>query len=149
MSELLSCPFCGSHDVEVQGKPAILDALDSVCCNECSADAPYPVWNTRAQLPSQGGEAVEVAGWRRLDRPYELTAYPSVCAMWHGVGYPVQALYTHPADQVAQPDAELVRQCIAQELATWEGDFKGPVHTAMRCLQVRIDAKMASREVKP
>ena len=55
----------------------------------------------RAQLPSQGGEAVEVVGWRRLDRPYELTAYPSVCAMWHGVGYPVQALYTHPADQVA------------------------------------------------
>ena len=51
---------------------------------------------------------------------------------------------THPADQVAEPDAELVRQCIAQELATWEGDFKGPVHTAMRCLQVRIDAKMAS-----
>jgi len=94
--------------------------------------------------PSQGGEAVEVVGWRRLDRPYELTAYPSVCAMWHGVGYPVQALYTHPADQVAQPDAELVRQCIAQELATWEGDFKGPVHTAMRCLQVRIDAKMAT-----
>lgn len=49
-----------------------------------------------------------------------------------------------PADQVAEPDAELVRQCIAQELATWEGDFKGPVHTAMRCLQVRIDAKMAT-----
>ena len=35
-------------------------------------------------------------------------------------------------------DAELVRQCIAQEMATWEGDFKGPVHTAMRCLQVRL-----------
>ena len=49
----------------------------------------------------------------------------------------------------AKTDAEQVRQCIAQELATWEGDFKGPVHTAMRCLQVRIDAKMASLEVKP
>ncbi len=56
---LLPCPFCGSRDVEVQGKPAILDALDSVCCNECTADAPYPAWNTRAQS-SQGGEAVEV-----------------------------------------------------------------------------------------
>ena len=44
----------------------------------------------------------------------------------------------------AEPYAELVRQCIAQELATWEGDLKGPVHTAMRCLQVRIDAKLAS-----
>ena len=49
----------------------------------------------------------------------------------------------------AKPDAELVRQCIAQELATWEGDFKGPVHTAMRCLQVRIDAKMASLKGEP
>lgn len=48
--KLLPCPFCGSHDVEVQGKPAILDALDSVCCNECTADAPYPVWNNRAEL---------------------------------------------------------------------------------------------------
>ncbi|WP_298187766.1 hypothetical protein [uncultured Pseudomonas sp.] len=41
-------------------------------------------------------------------------------------------------------DAELVRQCIAEELSTWEGDFQGPVQTAMRCLQVRIDAKLAS-----
>ena len=48
-NELLPCPFCGSHDVEVQGKPAILDSLDSVLCNECTADAPYPVWNTRAK----------------------------------------------------------------------------------------------------
>lgn len=60
---LLPCPFCGSRDVEVQGKPAILDALDSVCCNECTADAPHPVWNTRAQLPSLEGEAVEVVGY--------------------------------------------------------------------------------------
>ena len=65
--ELKACPFCGSHDVEVQGKPAILDALDSVCCNECSADAPYPVWNTRAQIPSQGGEAVEVVAYHGKD----------------------------------------------------------------------------------
>jgi hypothetical protein len=59
------------------------------------------------------GEAVEVVGWRRLDRPYELTAYPSVCAMWHGVGYPVQALYTHPADQVAD-DLTMVK--VSREL---------------------------------
>ena len=50
--------------------------------------------------PAQQGEAVEVVGWRRLDRTYELTSYPSVCAIWHGVGYPVQALYTHPAASV-------------------------------------------------
>ena len=50
--------------------------------------------------PAQQGDAVEVVGWRRLDRPYELTAYPSVCAIWHGVGYPVQALYTKPVASV-------------------------------------------------
>ena len=55
--ELKPCPFCGSHDVEVQGKPAILDALDSVSCNECTADAPYPVWNTRSELKAGQGEA--------------------------------------------------------------------------------------------
>jgi hypothetical protein len=68
-----------------------------------------------------------------------MTAYPSVCATWHRHGFPVEALYTSPA----KPDAELVRQCIAAELATWEGDFQGPVQTAVRCLQVRIDAKLA------
>lgn len=58
--KLLPCPFCGSEDVEIQGKPAILDALDSVFCNECTADAPYPVWNTRAALaaPVQDGYAL-------------------------------------------------------------------------------------------
>ena len=55
--------------------------------------------NAPAQ-PTQQGEAVEVVGWRRLDRTYELTSYPSVCAIWHGVGYPVQALYTKPVASV-------------------------------------------------
>ena len=67
-----------------------------------------------------------------------------MCELFDAHGNKAVPLYTHPADQVAEPDAELVRQCIAQELATWEGDFKGPVLTAMRCLQVRIDAKLAS-----
>ena len=98
-------------------------------------------WKARAQLPSQGGEAV---AWRVTGRDgLTVTAqYPA----WAETDclLTITPLYTHPADQVAQPDAELVRQCISQELATWEGDFKGPVHTAMRCLQVRIDAKLAS-----
>ena len=85
----------------------------------------------RTQLTSQGGEAVEVVGWRRLDRPYELTAYPSVCAMWYGVGYPVQALYTNPAASVPAgckvvPEGwQLVPE--ARETGAWEsariGDF--------------------------
>ena len=159
---------------------------------------------TCAQLPNQGGEAVEVfTTWHPDSRSYEeqivshdtkgsrkalgamnaklrakvgrlerelatvkqsLTVEPvayaafaengnirmwcrsaiGMCELFDAHGNKAVPLYTHPADQVAQPDAELVRQCIAQELATWEGDFKGPVHTAMRCLQVRIDAKMAT-----
>lgn len=54
--ELLPCPFCGSADVEVQGKPAILDGLDSVVCNQCTADAPIHAWQARAARtdPAQG-----------------------------------------------------------------------------------------------
>ena len=85
----------------------------------------------RAQLaePVQG-EAV--AGWRRSDRPYEMTAYPSVCATWHRHGFPVQALYTSPA----KPDAELVellRQCL-DAMRTPYSDTR---------LMARIDAKLA------
>ena len=102
-------------------------------------------WKARAQLPRQGGEAVaeyqqlsRYNNWDRIDKAaFDLGKLGSCPERF-------RALYTHPADQVAEPDADLVRQCIAQELATWEGDFKGPVHTAMRCLQVRIDAKLAS-----
>ena len=69
--------------------------------NEACEDA-MCVARELAALKARQGEAVEVevVGWRRLDRTYELTAYPSVCAIWHGVGYPVQALYTHPAASV-------------------------------------------------
>ena len=35
----------------------------------------------------------EVVGWYRLDRPYEMTSYPSVCATWHKLGAPVAPIY--------------------------------------------------------
>lgn len=41
---LLPCPLCGSTDVEIDGKPVILDALDSVSCNQCTAGAPIHAW---------------------------------------------------------------------------------------------------------
>lgn len=46
----------------------------------------------------------EVVGWYRLDRPYEMTPYPSVCATWHRLGAPVAPLYAAHAQQVIVPD---------------------------------------------
>jgi hypothetical protein len=54
-------------------------------------------------------------------------------------GYKTRIVYT-----ATQHDAELVRQCIAEELASWTGDFRGPVSRALHDLQDRIDAKLAS-----
>ena len=155
MSEALkACPFCGGDAEPIECS----DASWYVMCaaGKCGGQTPYGKtkpeaierWNTRAQLPSQGGEAVATDAFvpgSLADLLFQLGEKGiGVSGGTHGDHWRVSPLYTHPADQVAQPDAELVRQCIAQELATWEGDFKGPVHTAMRCLQVRIDAKLAS-----
>lgn len=46
--ELLPCPFCGSTDLEVHGKPGILSAHDDVGCNDCNAFTPAPTWNRRS-----------------------------------------------------------------------------------------------------
>ena len=67
----------------------------------------------------------------------------------HGDHWKVTTLYTHPADQVAEPDAELVRQCISEELEEWEGDYKFAATVALNSLSKRIDAKLASLEPKP
>lgn len=67
-----------------------------------------------------------------------------MCELFDAHGNKAVPLYTHPADQVAEPDAELVRQCIVEELETWEGSARSPVGVAMRCLQERIDAKLAT-----
>ena len=56
-----------------------------------------------AALKAQGTVG-EVVGWYRLDRPYEMTPYPSVCATWHRLGAPVAPLYAAHAQQVIVPD---------------------------------------------
>jgi hypothetical protein len=99
-------------------------------------------WNRRAQSaePVQG-EAV--AGWRRTDRPYEMTAYPSVCATWHRHGFPVEALYTSPA----KPDAELV-ECLkfartTMRTVAMHAKLTGVEHRSLMSEVARIDAKLA------
>lgn len=83
--ELKACPFCGQSDFLIER----LDNCSSVVIcqgmvdehSACLAQGPIAIqdddgeeqpgraaaireWNTRAQLPSQGGEAVEVVGYR-------------------------------------------------------------------------------------
>lgn len=57
----------------------------------------------------------EVVGWYRLDRPYEMTSYPSVCATWHKLGAPVAPLYAAPAAPAADAPPENCRQRLAAE----------------------------------
>jgi hypothetical protein len=38
---------------------------------------------------------LEVLGWRRLDRQWDITNYPSVCTTWHQLGVPVDAISSH------------------------------------------------------
>ena len=56
------CPFCGENElVQPDTRSSYLGRyVETVECKCCGASAPEGKWNTRAQLPSQGGEAVEV-----------------------------------------------------------------------------------------
>ena len=95
----------------------------------------------RAQLPSQGGEAV---AWYSEDHLTDksATTYDSETAeRWRAKGWPVTTLYTHPPS----PDAELVellREAV-RVLDWWKSTDD------LDALQERIDAKLASLEVKP
>lgn len=67
----------------------------------------------RAQLPSQGGEAV---AWHTEDQLTDKSATtydPEVAKRWRAKGWPVTPLYTHPADQVAD-DLTMVK--VSREL---------------------------------
>lgn len=68
-------------------------------------------WNTRAHAPSQGGEAV------RLELVENLKYGGMHIRKWEnlaGLGAGTHKLYTHPADQVAEPDADKLAQFIRQ-----------------------------------
>ena len=63
--ELKACPFCGgepnlTHSDYVHDD---LRPMPVVECKSCSAWVRAEDWNTRAHLPSKGGEAVEVVGY--------------------------------------------------------------------------------------
>lgn len=94
----------------------------------------------RAQKSSQGGEAV---AWHTDDHLTDKSATTydrEVAERWRAKGWPVTTLYTHPADQVAEPDAELVE--LLQDASQWFADRDIDINLARD-----IDAKLASLEV--
>lgn len=59
--ELKPCPFCGGTNLEVHGKPGILNAHDDIGCNDCDAFTPEPTWNRRAKPASVAIDAARTA----------------------------------------------------------------------------------------
>lgn len=72
MSELKSCPFCGSTDIDIEVGPA--------ACRNCWCQGPHRYelacdWNTRAPDPAIAALQAEVARWQQLyeDARHDLT----------------------------------------------------------------------------
>ena len=113
-------------------------------------------WNTRAKTPSQGGEAV---AWQAgfIESGDEWDAWQTCSKEHHDFvkrcpnewpDYEVRALYTHPADQVAEPDAELVellKDCRRYAKKAWpDGVHSYRNNSISGDVVARIDAKLAS-----
>lgn len=105
----------------------------------------------RSAEPVQG-EAVEVVAWRIKGDSSSPSIMTNGAALFNERNYPGSLAGREPLMTVTQhnrimaaakPDAELLRQCMAEELATWKGDYRGPVGRALHDLQQRIDAKLA------
>jgi ssDNA-binding Zn-finger/Zn-ribbon topoisomerase 1 len=176
--ELKPCPFCGgpmtlkvsrSNGHQIFGSHTKECAFSdiSACMQEPSdcewvADEIIKRWNTRAQLPSRGGEAV--AGTLHISHFRENPAMANVDFQLIADLPPGSYnLYTHPADQVAEPDAELVELKVllpalddALEDLELHGQHSDQGYRKLKdwyrkaaVLTARIDAKLASLEVKP
>lgn len=111
--ELKACPFCGG-DAELRLYDAQYFVQCVQCFNSTSADhdlesSAIAAWNTRAQLPSQKGEAVAThLGWDFLDDGSRVATY-----FIRAAGEVAPKLYTHPADQV-EDDLTMVK--VSREL---------------------------------
>ena len=111
----------------------------------------------RAQLPSRGGEAVATDAFvpgSLADLLFQLGEKGiGVSGGTHGDHWRVTPLYTHPADQVAEGDAELV-ELLRDERAYGPLGVNCQNGVVARCVcrmcrLRRIDAKLASLEAKP
>lgn len=158
--KLKACPFCGCEVGLVTdfAYPVVRGdhALTCVFLDE-EPVATAEEWNNRDQLPSQGGEAVGV--WLQSsnkERYADLLVLGNPDDIYAGAYDTKVPLYTHPAGQVAEPDAELVEllRQTAEQLRRWaveshQGGWSTHQVKPMRDAALRIDAKLASLEVKP
>ena len=140
--ELKACPFCGripktSHRPESEASGGGHVAFVVCYCGGYASTAHQmghaetvqaaiaevvEKWNTRAQLPSQGDEAVAwQAGFIESGDAWD--AWQTCSKEHHDFvkrcpnewpDYEVRALYTHPADQVANIDPDKLAQFIRQ-----------------------------------
>jgi len=121
--ELKARPFCGGAAKRITPEDADNFGGDVITCSKCECctrvvfgekEGLAESWNTRAQLPSQGGEAVaeyqqlsRYGNWDRIDKvDFDLGMLGSCPEKF-------RALYTHPADQVAD-DLTMVK--VSREL---------------------------------
>lgn len=104
---------------EKEGSPSKGFEFSCCCCNPIGSVA-RSRWNTRAQLPSQGGEAVAKVSVWNID-PWYATD-PRMAGRNIGVKFlgdhaktlvDGQSLYTHPADQV---EDDLIMVKVSREL---------------------------------
>ena len=88
-----NCEVFRARIVELEG--------DLKCAHSMLAEVSKAGMALRAELSAlkEQDTVGEVVGWYRLDRPYEMTSYPSVCATWHRLGAPVAPLYAAPVSE--------------------------------------------------
>jgi hypothetical protein len=117
---------------------------------ERAKQAAIEAWNTRAQAkaaPQAEPASRDAAEYQQFSRYGNWERIEKAIFDLGLLGQSPErfrALYAHPP----APDAELVRQCIADELAEWTGDNRVIIEHAMRDLTARIDAKLAQLRTK-
>lgn len=128
--ELKACPFCGNEPRFLERNFGFYG--QAVICDKChiriDGENCISQWNRRAQLSSQGGEAVEVVGYGCAGQIEVLKQVPltggmkvsgrlrekySVPLMTVAQHQRILAAATHPADQVAD-DLTMVK--VSREL---------------------------------
>ena len=178
--ELKACPFCYPHPACDEYPPYITQEIadsgawcvHAPCCDfygplSSTKEEAARKWNTRAQLPSQGGEAVEVVAYHGI-RPDSGEGF--VGARWPNafgqdcIVEPLMTVAQHQrivADLTANRDAllnvmrarKMLPKCepsldaelvaLLQDASQWFADRDSDINLARD-----IDAKLASMEVK-